>query len=137
MEEKLLYGACFLINATDYQEIGGLDESYYYQLEDVDLGKRLCKILGYKLFVVSDSFVYHKSHGSESLRGPRHIYYWIRNFLKINSDTFLKKLFVIIVALISLLPLFLLGIFSQRIMAIKDAVSNYISGKFHKNREYS
>ena len=136
MEENLLYGACFLINAKDYGAVGGFDESYYYQMEDVDLGKRLVRILGYKLFVVTDSIVYHKSHGSESLRGPRHIYYWMRNYLKIISDTPTKRIGIYIFAVVSILTLLGLSMFSKRIKAIKDAFYDYVRGNFHKNIEY-
>lgn len=136
MEEKLLYGACFLINAKDYQEVGGFDESYYYQMEDVDLGKRLVKHLNFKLYVVTDAIVYHKSHGSESLRGPRHIYYWIRNYLKIISSNQIQRICVYILVIIGLLPLSVLSKFSTKIKAIKDAFLDFIKGKFYKNENY-
>lgn len=34
-------GACFLVRRSDYEEVGGFDESYFMYLEDVDLCWRL------------------------------------------------------------------------------------------------
>lgn len=51
-------GACLLIPAAIYREIGGYDDDYFLYCEDVDLSWRV-KAAGYRCFVSSGAFFFH------------------------------------------------------------------------------
>ena len=51
-------GACMLIRSELYHKLGGLDETFYAHMEEIDLCWRI-KNAGFKILVVPKSVVYH------------------------------------------------------------------------------
>lgn len=63
--DKILFpcGGAMLIDKDVFQRSGGFDEDFFAVYEDVDLGWRLW-VQGYEVHFSSESFVYHRSHGT-------------------------------------------------------------------------
>ena len=59
-EAEALSGACMLVKADDFLEVGGMDEGYGLHCEDLDLMYRFSKRERNRLFV-PESRVYHAS----------------------------------------------------------------------------
>ena len=57
--------ACLLISRKCYEEVGGLDEDYFYGYEDVDLGLKLAS-KGYKNILSSSSVLFHYEFGTQN-----------------------------------------------------------------------
>lgn len=51
-------GACLFIRREVYLKAGGLDESFFAHMEEIDLCWRV-KLLGYKIYTVPQSRMYH------------------------------------------------------------------------------
>jgi GT2 family glycosyltransferase len=76
-------GACFLIDRSLYQEIGGFDEKFFLYIEDADLGKRVRR-LGRKVHLTSEVRIVHhlgqsvaKARGRAVLEAKRsQLYYY-------------------------------------------------------------
>jgi GT2 family glycosyltransferase len=76
-------GACFLIDRSLYQQVGGFDKKFFLYVEDADLGKRI-RHLGYKIHVTSKVRIIHylgqsvaKMKGRALLEAKRsQIYYY-------------------------------------------------------------
>lgn len=73
-------GACLLIDAKVYHEVGGLDEDFFAHMEEIDLCWRLKK-MGYKFMVQPKSIVYHVGGGTLNYDNPRKTYLNFRNSL--------------------------------------------------------
>ncbi|MGB0932948.1 MAG: glycosyltransferase family 2 protein [Lishizhenia sp.] len=73
-------GACLLIDAKVYHEVGGLDEDFFAHMEEIDLCWRLKK-LGHKFMVQPNSVVYHVGGGTLNYDNPRKTYLNFRNSL--------------------------------------------------------
>ena len=56
-------GACLFVRASDFNEVGGLDEDFFAHQEEIDLCWRL-KNKGYKIMVQPKSVVYHVGGGT-------------------------------------------------------------------------
>lgn len=61
-------GACFVIRASDFREVGGFDTRYFLHCEDLDLFRRLAD-RGRGLYLVPDARVSHE-RGMSSRRVP-------------------------------------------------------------------
>lgn len=73
-------GAAFFIRTKLYNELGGLDDSFFAHMEEIDLCWRLnCR--GYKLVCVPQSAVYHLGGGALAYDNPRKTYLNFRNNL--------------------------------------------------------
>lgn len=73
-------GAALFIRSPLYHSIGGLDESFFAHMEEIDLCWRL-KNSGYKIMVCPSSTVFHVGGGSLPQGNPRKTYLNYRNNL--------------------------------------------------------
>ena len=73
-------GAAFFIRSELFFQIGGLDESFFAHMEEIDLCWRL-KRAGYKIMVEPKSYVYHVGGGSLGYDNPRKVFLNFRNSL--------------------------------------------------------
>lgn len=73
-------GAALTIRRELYIEAGGLDPKFFAHMEEIDLCWRL-KLMGYKIFAVPESKVYHLGGGSLNYNNPRKTYLNFRNNL--------------------------------------------------------
>lgn len=73
-------GACMMIRSSLYHHLGGLDESFFAHMEEIDLCWR-AKLLGYEVWCVTSSTVYHVGGGTLPNNSPRKLYFNYRNNL--------------------------------------------------------
>ncbi|HON18395.1 MAG TPA: glycosyltransferase family 2 protein [Salinivirgaceae bacterium] len=73
-------GACMFIKAELFHKVGGFDENFFAHMEEIDLCWRL-KNLGYDIYNVHNSIVYHVGGGTLPNENPRKIYLNYRNNL--------------------------------------------------------
>lgn len=73
-------GACLAVDTAAYFEAGGLDESFFAHMEEIDLCWRL-KLLGRRVVCVTDSRVRHLGGASLDSASPRKTYLNFRNNL--------------------------------------------------------
>lgn len=62
-------GACLMIRKADFEKAGGLDDSFFAHMEEIDLCWRL-QLEGREICVVPDSVVYHVGGGTLSNDSP-------------------------------------------------------------------
>ena len=75
-------GACMFVRADLYHQIGGLDDSFFAHMEEIDLCWRL-KNVGYKVYCCPQSWVYHIGGGTLPKNSPRKTYLNFRNNLSL------------------------------------------------------
>jgi hypothetical protein len=73
-------GACMMIRSSIYHHLGGLDESFFAHMEEIDLCWR-SKLLGYQVWAYPASVVYHVGGGTLPNNSPRKLYLNYRNNL--------------------------------------------------------
>ena len=73
-------GACFLIRAEVFHEIGGFDGDFFAHMEEIDLCWRL-QLAGHIVAASPAATVYHVGGGTLAYRNPRKIYLNFRNWL--------------------------------------------------------
>ncbi|MBQ7531555.1 MAG: glycosyltransferase family 2 protein [Paludibacteraceae bacterium] len=73
-------GAAFFIRTELYNKLGGLDDSFFAHMEEIDLCWRL-NSRGYELVCVPQSAVYHLGGGALAYDNPRKTYLNFRNNL--------------------------------------------------------
>ena len=73
-------GACMMIRSALYHHLGGLDESFFAHMEEIDLCWR-AKLLGYQVWAVPASKVWHVGGGTLPNNSPRKLYFNYRNNL--------------------------------------------------------
>lgn len=73
-------GACLMVRASLYHHLGGLDDSFFAHMEEIDLCWR-AKLLGYEVWCVPASKVYHVGGGTLPNNSPRKLYLNYRNNL--------------------------------------------------------
>ncbi len=73
-------GACIFVRASAYHEAGGLDADFFAHMEEIDLCWRL-KRLGYTIYALPVSKVYHVGGGTLPNNNPRKLYFNYRNSL--------------------------------------------------------
>jgi GT2 family glycosyltransferase len=62
-------GACFMIDRSLYQQVGGFDEKFFLYVEDADLGKRV-RHLGYEIHLTSEvRIIHHLGQSIAKIRG--------------------------------------------------------------------
>ena len=62
-------GACLMVRATVWKELGGLDERFFAHMEEIDLCWRM-QLRGWRVTVVPESFVYHIGGGTLPNESP-------------------------------------------------------------------
>ena len=82
MEVFWATGACMFVRADLYHQIGGLDDSFFAHMEEIDLCWRL-KNAGYKVYCCPQSWVYHIGGGTLPKNSPRKTYLNFRNNLSL------------------------------------------------------
>ena len=75
-------GACMFVRADLYHQVGGLDDSFFAHMEEIDLCWRL-KNAGYKVYCCPQSKVYHIGGGTLPKNSPRKNYLNFRNNLSL------------------------------------------------------
>ena len=82
MEVFWATGACMFVRADLYHQIGGLDDSFFAHMEEIDLCWRL-KNAGYKVYCCPQSHIYHIGGGTLPKNSPRKTYLNFRNNLSL------------------------------------------------------
>ncbi len=91
-------GACLFVRADLFKLTGGLDDNFFAHMEEIDLCWRL-KNMGYKIYYLSSSTVYHLGGGSLSNNSPKKLYLNYRNNLfLLHKNLPIKRKFIIIFA---------------------------------------
>ena len=118
-----------LIRTSFIKKFGYLfDNDYFFYGEDVDLGLRI-RLLGFKIFYLPDSIVYHKGSVSRKIHKPTKLTYLMeRNLLR----TFFKTLSIKNILL--LLPYVL---FMRFIAVIKDLITLKFTNVFARIKAIS
>ncbi len=62
-------GACLMVRASLWKELGGLDERFFAHMEEIDLCWRM-QLRGWKVTLVPQSFVYHIGGGTLPNESP-------------------------------------------------------------------
>lgn len=75
-------GACLFVRAELYHKTGGLDDSFFAHMEEIDFCWRL-KNLGYKIMYCPDSKIYHIGGGTLPKSSARKTYLNFRNNLSL------------------------------------------------------
>ena len=81
MESREVFGACggaLMIRRSAFDELGGFDERFFMQYEDVDLSYR-ARLRGMRTLYVADAIVHHAGSGSLGTVTPAAVYYGQRN----------------------------------------------------------
>ncbi len=90
-------GACLFIRSDVYFEAGGLDDRFFAHMEEIDLCWRINN-LGYKIFYLPQSTVYHVGGGTLPKENPYKTYLNFRNSLynlyKNTPKSQFKKIFI-------------------------------------------
>lgn len=66
-------GACFVVKKDAFWEVGGFDEYFFIYYEEIDLSIRLRQV-GYKIFCIPKSLVYHYGSYTNDKRLPWKIF---------------------------------------------------------------
>ena len=73
-------GACMFIKSSIFKSLGGFDERFFAHMEEIDLCWR-AKNLGYAVFVIPESIVYHLGGGTLQKANPQKTFLNFRNSL--------------------------------------------------------
>ena len=73
-------GACMMVRSALYHHLGGLDELFFAHMEEIDFCWR-AKMLGYQVWCVPASKVWHVGGGTLPNNSPRKLYFNYRNNL--------------------------------------------------------
>jgi len=73
-------GACMMVRAQLFYELGGFDKHFFAHMEEIDFCWRV-KIAGYKVMCEPASVVYHVGGGTLPNNNPRKLYFNYRNSL--------------------------------------------------------
>jgi GT2 family glycosyltransferase len=91
-------GACIIVRASAYREVGGLDPEFFAHMEEIDLCWRFHN-RGYNVFVIPESIVFHVGGGTLRYDTPGKHYLNFRNNLfmlykNLPGKNFSKTLFI-------------------------------------------
>lgn len=73
-------GACMVIRSSLFKLLGGFDKDFFAHMEEIDLCWR-AKLLGWQIWVIPQSKVYHVGGGTLPNNSPRKLYLNYRNNL--------------------------------------------------------
>ena len=79
-------GACLVVRKSVFDALGGFDASFFMHFEEIDLCLR-AQGVGYQVWAIGNSEVYHKGAASLTQDNPRKLYYNIRNSLLTYTKT--------------------------------------------------
>ena len=82
MEVFWATGACMFVRAGLFLKCGGLDDSFFAHMEEIDFCWRM-KNMGYRIFCCPQSKVYHIGGGTLPKKSPRKTYLNFRNNLSL------------------------------------------------------
>lgn len=71
-------GACMFVKARIFHELGGLDDDFFAHMEEIDFCWR-AKNLGFQIFYIPESLVYHVGGGTLPKNNPHKTYLNFRN----------------------------------------------------------
>lgn len=123
-------GACFMVRAKLYNEIGGLDKDFFAHMEEIDLCWRI-KNSGFKITVVPKSEVFHVGGGTLAKSNPKKTYLNFRNnlsliFKNIDSNKLIQIIFIrLILDGIAGVKFFVTGYFKDCWAVVKAHFSFY------------
>jgi GT2 family glycosyltransferase len=75
-------GACLMLRTSVFRKLGGLDETFFAHMEEIDLCWRMVRS-GYKVYYCGSSTVYHVGAGTLAYGHPRKVYLNFRNNLRL------------------------------------------------------
>lgn len=73
-------GACMVVRSNVWRELGGLDESFFAHMEEIDFCWR-AQLAGYQVWAVPQSHVFHVGGGTLPNNSPRKLFFNYRNNL--------------------------------------------------------
>ena len=73
-------GACMVVRSSVWKELGGLDESFFAHMEEIDFCWR-AQLAGYRVWAVPQSHVFHVGGGTLPNNSPRKLFLNYRNNL--------------------------------------------------------
>jgi GT2 family glycosyltransferase len=73
-------GACLMVRAELFREMGGLETSFFAHMEEIDLCWRIQRA-GHQIYYSGESTVYHVGGGTLQTNSPRKVYLNFRNGL--------------------------------------------------------
>ena len=73
-------GACMVVKSSLWRELGGLDESFFAHMEEIDFCWR-AQLNGYQVWAVAQSHVFHLGGGTLPNDSPRKMFFNYRNNL--------------------------------------------------------
>lgn len=86
-------GACMMIRADLFNELGGFDDDFFAHMEEIDLCWRM-KHKGYKIMYTPESTIYHIGGGTLSSDSPFKLYLNYRNNLSLLYKNVPSKYFI-------------------------------------------
>lgn len=94
-------GACMVVRSSVWDQLGGLDDSFFAHMEEIDFCWRAA-LLGHEIWCIPQSAVYHVGGGTLPNNSPRKLYLNYRNNLlmlrknlpsnKVSSKIFIRKI---------------------------------------------
>lgn len=73
-------GACMVVRSSVFHHLGGFDDAFFAHMEEIDLCWRI-KLLGYQIWAIPSSVVYHVGGGTLPNDSPFKLYLNYRNNL--------------------------------------------------------
>ena len=73
-------GACMVVRSSVWNELGGLDESFFAHMEEIDFCWR-AQLAGYQVWAIPQSHVFHVGGGTLPNNSPRKLFLNYRNNL--------------------------------------------------------
>ena len=83
-------GACLFLRSSVFHDLGGLDETFFAHMEEIDLCWRM-KLEGHRVFYCSESHVFHVGGGTLDASNPKKTYLNFRNSLQMLSTNSQSK----------------------------------------------
>jgi len=120
-------GACLAIRSDIYHTLGGLDETFFAHMEEIDLCWKIHR-MGKKVYYCGESTVFHVGAGTLARTNPRKTYYNFRNGLSLiykhlpSNQLWYKLPFRIMLDLIAALKFILEGHARDGIAVLKALI---------------
>ena len=72
------HGACMLVRAEVFEQVGLLSEDYFLYYEELDFCEAV-RAAGWEIYYTSESYIYHRESSSIGKTNPLKTYYMFRN----------------------------------------------------------